>query len=136
MAFKSIEEFEAHVIKKCKNAIAKVEKEVYDTVESNRNAFYGEDWAGRIYDRTNALHDSLKRTGVNELYAEIYFDTPSYNTGTWSGEKVLSVAMEGEKPHGGYMEGTQIWTASMNELGDIKAKTAQALMSQGIPIVK
>lgn len=136
MAFKSIKYLENDILKKCHSAVVSVEKEVYNKLESNRNAFYAEDWSTRTYHRTGALKDSLKRTGVNEAYAEVGFDTPSYNTGSWSGETVLSVAMEGEKPHGGYMEGTQIWTASMNELGDINDKLAQALRAQGLPIKK
>ena len=134
MATKTIKDLEIDILNKCHNAVVNVEKEVYDTIESNRNAFYEEDWDSRVYRRTKALKKSLKRTGVNDAYAEVWFDTPSYNTGSWSGETVLSVAMEDEKPHGGYMTGTQIWTASMNELGDIEDKLVQALRAQGLPI--
>ena len=136
MIFKNEYDLKEFILPKLNDAVVEVEKEVYDKLESNRNAFYAEDWETRVYHRTDALKDSLKRTGVHGAYAEVYFDTPSYNTGSWSGEKVLSFAMEDKKPHGGYMTGTQIWTASINELGDIEDKLIQALRMQGIFVKK
>ena len=56
------------------------------------------------------MSGSLESSGVRQTSsgaeAEVRFETPSYNTGTWSGETVLEVALESSVPHGGYAGGT------------------------------
>mgnify|MGYP003448826250 CR=1 FL=1 len=58
---------------------------------------------------------------------------------TWSGEKVLDVAMTGDLPHGNYAKGTAIWTKSMaiiQTLGGVQKMIENELIAQGIPIKK
>lgn len=137
MVFKSEAQLKEFVLAKCSKAVAEAEQKVHSTIDNFLNQFYGE-WEPDRYFRTSALAHSLVRTGVkstgNGFVAEVYFETPSYSTGTWSGETVLSVAMESDLPHGGYMIGTPVWSASMAELGDIFALLIKALKAQGIPI--
>lgn len=137
MVFKSEAQLKAFLLPKMKAAVADVEQRVHSTIDNFLNQFYSE-WEPSRYIRTSALLHSLVRTGVkstgNGFVAEIYFETPSYSTGTWSGETVLNVAMESDWPHGGWEAGTPIWSVSMTELGDILSLLVKELNAQGIPI--
>ena len=133
MAFSSEAALKAALVAACTNAVAQVEEKVYGTIEGNLNQFYGE-FSPNVYVRTGALNNSLARTGVKSsgsgASAEVYFNTPSYSTGTWDGGTVLNVAMEGGLPHGGYAGGTPVWSTSMAELGDIEGLLLGAVMAQ------
>jgi len=135
MVFSNEAALKAALVAACTNAVAGVEKEVYGTFDNNLMEFYGE-FSPKEYIRTYALDDSLAKTGVRTTgsgaSAEVYFTTPSYSTGTWSGGQVLDAAMHGS--HGGYVDGTAIWDESIGELGDIEALLVQALRAQGVPI--
>lgn len=145
MAFSSEAALKAALVSACTNAVAQVEKKVYTEFAGNLNQYYTE-FTPAEYIRTGALMGSLNTTGVmptgNGASAEVYFTTPSYQTGlvplqsgrmgyaTWSGEQVLNTAMGGS--HGGYAGGTPIWNESMANLGDIKGLLIQALKAQGL----
>lgn len=149
MSFSSEAALKAALVAACTNAVAKVEKKVYEEFAGNLNQYYTE-FSPDEYIRTGALFSSLESTGTfssgNGASAEIYFDTPSYQTGqipiqstartgrmgyaTWDGGQVLDTAMHGS--HGGYAGGTAIWDESMSKLGDIHALLIQALQAQGL----
>lgn len=156
MVFKSEEQLKAFVLAKCRNAIVNTEEKVHRIIDSCLEQFYNE-FDPEEYIRTQQLLHSLVRSGVksvgNGFEAEVYFDVGklNYQTGevplqhtpehgmygyaTWSGQKVLDVAMTSGLPHGGYAGGTAIWTTSMTQLGDILGLLLKELKAQGIPIV-
>jgi hypothetical protein len=138
MTFKNEAQLKKFLIEKCVKAVANTERKVHEEVAGNLNQFYTE-FHPDVYERTGALFNSLESTGAtqtsNGAVAEVYFNTPSYNTGTWSGETVLDVAMKSGVPHGGWAEGTAIWTESMEKLGGrqgIKSLLKQELKKQGV----
>ena len=154
MSFSNEAALKAALVAACTNAVAKVEKKVHGELAGNLNRYYAE-FDPEEYIRTNALLNSLESTGVHSsgsgASADVYFNTPSYQTGvmqlqstpitgrlgyaTWTGEQVLDSAMHGS--HGGYVGGTAIWDESMAKLGyedGIKASLIQALKAQGVPI--
>lgn len=133
MTFGSVAELKAFLVAAAVGAVGEVEGKVHGTMRGNLGQFYGE-FSPEMYIRTGALNSSLQSTGVmstgSGASAEIFFNTPSYSTGTWDGGTVLNVALEGGAPHGGYAGGTPVWTASMAELGDIGALLMGALTSR------
>lgn len=139
MVFKNEAQLKNFLLAKCKNAVVSAEEKVHRIIDECLKQFYGE-FTPDEYMRTEQLLHSLVKSGVktmgNGFEAEIYFDVASlnYTTGSWSGETVLGVAMEGGLPHGGYAGGTAIWTTSMIKLGDILELLKQELIAQGIPI--
>ena len=154
MTFKNEAQLKKFLIEKCIKAVGNTERKVYTEFSGNLNQFYSE-FKPEEYIRTGALYNSLEATGAkssgNSVSAEVYFNVPSYNQGlmplqhtpehgmygwaTWSGETVLEVAMESGVPHGGYKEGTAIWTESMAEFGGkegIRNLLKQELKKQGL----
>lgn len=139
MVFKNEAELRNYVLPKIKNAVVATEQKVHRIIDKCLNQFYDE-WQPKEYIRTSQLLHSLVRTGIKStgsgFEAEVYFDVGllNYTTGTWDGETVLGVAMEGMFPHGGYMAGTAIWYESKAMLGDIFDMLLKELKAQGIPI--
>lgn len=142
MVFKNEEQLKSFLLKKCTNAVAKTEKEVYETFDKNINNFYGE-FTPYVYERTDKLRNSLSATEVTQIgdgtYANVYFDasTMNYTTGSWSGETVLQVALNSSVPHGGFANGTAIFEESMlamHDRGGVKEMLKQNLILEGIPI--
>lgn len=154
MTFKNENQIKKFLIGKCVKAVANTEKKVYKELAGNLNQFYTE-FQPEEYIRTGALSDSLESTGVIQIgdcaEAEVFFNTPNYKQGlmplqhtpehgmygwaTWTGEKVLDVAMKDGLPHGRYESGTAIWTESMGNLGGksgIKNILKQELQKQGL----
>jgi hypothetical protein len=138
MNFKNETQLKKFLAEKCAKAVANTEKKVHEELAGNLNQFYTE-FNPDVYERTGALFGSLESTGVMKTgsgaVAEVYFNTPSYNTGTWSGETVLEVALEGSYPHGGWASGTAIWSESMEKLGGeqgIESLLKQELKKQGL----
>ena len=145
MAFGSEAALKAALVAACTNAVAQVEEEVYTEFSGKLNQYYTELMPAE-YIRTGALYNSLDRTGVmstgSGASAEVFFNTPSYQTGwvplqsgdlgwaEWSGEQVLETAMHGS--HGGWRRGTAIWDEGIASLGDIKGKLMAALKAQGL----
>ena len=133
MTFGSVAALKAFLVAAAVGAVGEVEGRVYGAMSGNLGQFYGE-FSPNMYIRTGALNSSLQTTGVmssgSGATAEVFFNTPSYSTGTWDGGTVLNVALEGGAPHGGYAGGTPVWTASMAELGDIGALLMGALTSR------
>lgn len=139
MVFKNDAQLKKFLISKCVNAVGNTEKKVHKELAKNLDKFYTE-FEPVEYIRTGALHGSLDFTGAvrtgNGATAEVYFNTPSYEQGvmplkhtpehgsygwaTWTGKKVLDVAMTDGLPHGRYESGTPIWTESMANLGGRK----------------
>ena len=141
MVFKNEKQLENFLLAKCKNAVISVETKVHQIIDSCLKQFYSE-FDPDQYIRTEQLLHSLVKSGVkstnNGFEAEVYFDASmlNYTTGSWSGETVLNVAMKSDVPHGGYVGGTAVWTASRELLGDIFKLLEQALKEQGVPVVK
>lgn len=137
-------------MEKCANAVTNAERKVHDEFAGNINQFYTE-FRPEEYIRTGALFNSLEVTGAkragNRVTTEIYFNTPHYDHGWvplqsgghgysyWTDDHILDVAMTGKLPHGGYEDGTAIWTDSMAKLGGgqgIKILLIQELKKQGL----
>lgn len=150
MVFKNEKQLKIFLMAKCKSAITQAEEKVHRIIDGCLQQFYSE-FTPDEYIRTQQLLHSLVKSGVkqvgNRFEAEVYFDVGklNYTTGvvptqngtgyaTWSGQKVLDVAMTSGLPHGGYASGTAIWTESMKRLGNIYELLIQELRKQGIPI--
>lgn len=157
MTFKNEAQLKKFLSGKCAKAVGAAKEKVYGEFAGNLNKFYTE-FKPEEYIRTGKLFNALeatdvKRTGnqhVSRAEAEVGFNTPQYDNGwvqlqsgeydyaTWDGETVLEVAMTGSYgglPHGGYEDGTAIWTESMNNLGGrqgIKNLIKQELKKQGL----
>ncbi len=145
MGFSSEAALKAALAAAAVTAVTKVEEQVYNEFAGSLNQYYGE-FIPAEYIRTGALMGSLDRSGVTGggggASAEVFFNTPGYQTGpialqsgrtgfaTWSGGQVLETAMNGS--HGGYAGGTAIWADSMAALGDIKGLLIAALKAQGL----
>ena len=148
MAFSNEAELKTFLSNVALNAVSKVEKKVYEEFAGNLNQYYGE-FIPAEYIRTGALFGSLEETPAKATgsgaVAEVYFTTPSYQTGvmelqstpitgrtgfaTWDGEKVLDYALN-RGSHGGYVGGTSIWNDSINSLGNIKGLLIAAVKEQ------
>ena len=150
MIFKNEAQLKKFLMEKCATAVTNVERKIHEEFAGNLNQFYTE-FRPEEYIRTGALFNSLEVTGVkqagNRVVSEIYFNTPNYNHGWvplqsggfgysyWDDEYILDVAMKGKLPHGGYKDGTAIWTDSMANLGGgqgIKILLIQELKRQGL----
>lgn len=155
MVFKNEAQLKAFLLKKCQSAVVAAEEKVHKIIDNCLQQFYSE-FEPEEYIRMGQLLHSLVRSGVestgNGYKAKVYFDVKGmhYQTGqieikstaltgrmghaTWDAQKVLDVAMTGGAPHGGYANGTAIWSVSMARLGDIETLLVQELQKQGIPI--
>ena len=150
MTFNNEKQLKKFIIDKCSKAVASAENKVYTELAGNLNQFYSE-FSPEYYIRTGSLFNSLDLTNVvstgDGVWAEVYFDTPSYQNGKvllqdgsygnayWDGETVLRVALTGILPHGGWEDGTAIWTESMDSLGGrqgIKDLLKRELKKQGL----
>lgn len=156
MVFKNEKQLKDFLLAKCKNAIVQAEEKVHRIIDDCLKQFYSE-FKPDEYIRTQQLLHSLVRSGIkpspsgNGFEAEVYFDVGSlnydqgvvplqsggYGWAEWDAETVLRVAMTGDYgglPHGGYEDGTAIWTESLKRLGNIFELLKQELVAQGIPI--
>lgn len=150
MTFKNEAQLKKFLMGKCANAVANTERKVHEEIVGNLNQFYTE-FRPEEYIRTGALFNSLETTGViktgNSVEAEVYFNTPSYRHGwvplqsggfghsSWTDNHILDVVMTDGLPHGGYEDGTPIWSESMKNLGNrqgIKILLKQELKRQGL----
>ena len=156
MIFKNEKQLKEFLLAKCKNAIIQAEEKVHQIIDNCLKQFYSE-FSPDEYIRTEQLLHSLVKSDVkpsgNGFEAEVYFDInglnyPKGETELQSGEKgyanwdrdtILNVVMTGSYsglPHGGYAEGTAIWTESIKRLGDVWSLLEHELKAQGIPIKK
>lgn len=138
MTFNNEAQLKKFLLDKCANAVNNAKEKVYAEAAGNLNQFYVEFYPNE-YERTGALFGSLDASGAAQsgdgASAEVYFNTPSYDTGSWSGGTVLQVALESGVPHGGYAGGTPVWTETMEALGGksgIKSLLIQELKKQGL----
>lgn len=153
--FENKKQLEQFLLQKCQAAIIDAENKIYADIKSTLAQFYQE-FTPEEYIRTNQLLHSLVKSSVKKVgkgyEAEVYFDVSllNYNQGmtllkhtpehgmygwaTWTGQKVLDVAMTDGLPHGRYETGTPIWTVSKKKMGDILKLLEQKLIAHGIPI--
>lgn len=150
MDIKNDAQLRKFLMAKCTEAVANAEKKVHKEFADNLNQFYSE-FTPEEYIRTGALLGSLESTGVTQngdsVEAEVGFNTPHYEKGwlplqsggfglaCWSDEKILDTAMTGSLPHGGYEDGTAIYTESMKNLGGkqgVERLIKQELKKQGL----
>lgn len=156
MVFKNQKQLEDFLMAKCKNAIIQAEEKVHQTIDNCLKQFYNE-FSPDEYIRTEQLLHSLVKSDVKEsgngFEVEVYFDVDGLNYpkgetelqsgrkgyANWNKDTILDVAMTGSYgglPHGGYAEGTAIWTESIKRLGDVYGLLERELRAQGIPIKK
>lgn len=154
MTFKNEAQLKKFLSEKCAKAVDNAKEKVHREFSDNLNQFYYE-FNPEEYIRTGALYGSLESTEtrragnqhMSRAEADVYFNTPSYRHGlvplqsgnfgysSWSDEKILDVVMTDSLPHGGYEDGTAIWTESMRNLGGrqgIKSLLKQELKKQGL----
>ena len=154
MVFKNETQLKKFLSEKCAKAVDNVKEKVYQELSGNLQQFYYE-FSPEEYIRTGALYSALESTEVvktgnqhmNRAEAEVWFNTPKYKHGlvplqsgdfgysSWSDEKILDVVMTDNFPHGGYEDGTAIWTESMKSLGGkrgINNSLKQELKKQGL----
>lgn len=145
MVFKNEAELKAFILKKCKNALAKSQQQVYQIVDRFVKEFYAE-FTPEMYERTYQLYRSLVKSEVvkthNGYEAQVYFDLSSldYVTGAKpSGEQVMGAAEWGR--HGAMglatvdFKGTSIWHEPLAILDAHAIEILKRmLMAEGIPI--
>ena len=153
MTFKNSAQLKKALAAKCAKAVDNAKERVYEELSGNLNQFYHE-FKPNEYIRTGALYNALEVTEtvrygnqhMSSAEAEVGFNTPKYEHGvvptqsgygysSWSDEEVLDEVMTSGWPHGGYEEGTAIWTESMQKLGyrkGIKNLIKQELKKQGL----
>lgn len=164
MKFKSEAELKKFLLAKCKEAVARTEQKVHSIIDMCLEQFYNE-FSPIEYIRTEQLLHSLVRSGIepngkNGYKARVYFDADAldYKKGAveirstgltgrmgyavWDTDTILDVVMTGSYsglPHGGYQEGTAIWSQSqkgMQALGGVYEMLERELKTIGVPIVK
>lgn len=136
-----IEDIKKDILNKSKKAVFYTEADIYDTMNAIVRDFYGE-YTPVEYIRTGQLSGSLMQKNMG-LSASVYFDPSVLNysnpalgqSGVWheanlSGGEVLNMAMQGS--HGGYIQGTPIWSSGMAQLGDIKGLLIKNLKATGL----
>lgn len=164
MVFKSVKELENHILTKSETAIKLAQEKIAMIINHFLTQFYKE-YDPIVYVRTEQLLCSLVKSRIKEtpkgLVAEVYFDANAldystriipaqfsssdkignnntYHRNKWTDENtawVLETAMTGSLPHGGYAEGTAIWTESMKILNkDAIDILKEKLVQAGIPI--
>lgn len=154
MTFKNEAQLKKFLSEKCAKAIGKAKDKVHNELAGNLNQFYTE-FKPEEYIRTGELFNALEASEVRRIgnqhmsraEAEVGFNTPHYKHGwvplqsgsyghsSWSDEHILDVVMTDDLPHGGYEDGTAIWTESMNNLGGrkgIENLIKQELKKQGL----
>ena len=137
-------------------AVIGAEIRVHEIIDRCLKEFYAQ-FEPEEYIRTSQLLHSLVRSGVkrvgNGYEAEVYFDVDSlnyqngriktksgYGYANWDKDTILDVVMTGSYsglPHGGYAEGTAIWSVSQNAievLGGVYKMIEEELKAQGIPL--
>ena len=164
MIFKSIKELENHILTKSEVAVKLAQEKAAMIINHFLTQFYNEfspEWYARTEQLLRSLVKSEVRQTSNGWVAEVYFDSGAldystriipaqlshsdkisnentYHRNPWTDENtawVLETAMTGSLPHGGYVDGTAIWTESMRVLDKeainiLKEKLIQA----GIPV--
>lgn len=162
MTFNSMDELKNYILSHSKVAVERARDKVYKIIDGFLKEYYSE-FTPDVYVRTKQLLNSLVKTNVkhvkNGWVAEVYFDIEKLDYSTrivpsmftpwakpentfhregWTKENdewVLKTAMTGSKPHGGYKEGTAIWTESMKVLTKDKIQILKkALIDAGIPV--
>ena len=144
MVFKNEKQLEAFLLKKSRQALLKAQDKVYGIIKQFVYGFYTE-FTPDEYNRTLQFLRSLVHSGIvsdgKGYKVEIYFDVGglNYETGTWSGEEVVDVAMNYKHPHGAYSGagGTPIWKPTKAKL-DTEAINilVDMLKAEGIPVIK
>ena len=144
MVFKNQKELERFIMKRSRQALMKAQDKVYEIIKRFVYGYYTE-YDPEFYKRTRQLLESLVQSQIvsdgKGYKMEIYFDVSgmNYNTGSWSGEEVLDVAMSYQYPHGAYegAGGKPIWEPVLAEL-DAKAINVlvDMLRAEGIPVKK
>lgn len=159
MVFKNQKELENFLLQKCKIAIIGTETKIHNIIDKCLKEFYAQ-FEPEEYIRTEQLLHSLVMSGVkksgNGYEAEVYFDVDRLNYpkgetelqsgrkgyANWDKDTILDVVMTGSYsglPHGGYAEGTAIWSVSQNTieiLGGVYKMIEEELKAQGIPLKK
>lgn len=163
LIFKSIKELENHILTKSEVAVKLAQEKAAMIINHFLTQFYNE-FSPEWYIRTEQLLRSLVKSGIrktsNGWVAEVYFDSSALDYSTrvipsqlshsdkignentfhrksWTDKNtawVLETAMTGNLPHGGYADGTAIWTESMKVLDKdginiLKEKLIQAGIS-------
>lgn len=146
MVFKTKNQLESFLIKKCASAIQQTRDEIYKVLDSELHNFYSE--YEPKYIRTQQLLHSLVKTNVvkmgNAVMAEVYFDVDSLNYtsgGQPLGSDVVDAAAHGwHGATGGFYYipvGGGIWDSPMAKLDkEIVNKIVDKLKAMNVPLKK
>ena len=164
MKFKNETQLKNFLMQKCRAAVAGTEQKVHNIIDKCLRQFY-EQFEPEEYIRTEQLLHSLVKSkvepnGKNGYKARVYFDATllNYDNGyvaiqsteitgrmgyaAWDTDTILDVVMTGSYsglPHGGYANGTAIWSKSeamIQTLGGVLEMLERELKMIGVPIVK
>lgn len=107
-------------------------EKIYKVIDAYLQKFYA-GYDPSYYQRTQALLHSLVKQSAGP-HGSVYFEVPSYSTGTWSGETVLDVSMSGS--HGGYSGApiNPVWNPAIADLEPIIALIVEELRAAGLPV--
>ena len=161
MTFDSTDALKNYILTHSEVALEKARDKVAMVINHFLTQYYKE-FKPEVYVRTEQLLRSLIKSRVeltpNGWAAEVYFDLDAldystrvvparftgassnntYHRDDWTKENdawVLETAMTGEYPHGGWADGTAIWTESMKVLSKQGIDLLkQELIKAGIPI--
>lgn len=151
MTFNSMNELKNYILTRSQVAIERAQERILMIINHFLSEYYHE-FDPVVYERTYQLLRSLIKSDVKYTgdgwEAEVYFDATLLdysmklvngnfvpNENGWTGEQVLTTAMTGDKPHGGYAQGTQIWNESLKILNKSTYKfLKQMLIESGVPI--
>lgn len=148
MLFKSEAQLKKYILDKCKVSVAQTQSKIHFLINNVLNEFYDE-FTPSEYIRTHQLLHSLVKSDIkstgNSIVAEVYFDASKLNyvspargksgqmhDAIYSNDEVLNMAMHGS--HGGWIDGTPIWSTSLGRLGDVYKLLINSLKTNGIPI--
>lgn len=153
MLFRSSVEMQNYILAHClKGAVQDTILKIEKIIEQCVRKFYGE-YNPVLYDRTyQLLHSYIIVNAImsgNGYEAEVYFDASrldhsmkslngvSVPNTSWSEETILSTALSGPAPHGGYPPagGNGIWNDAMPIVSQsVYNYLKSALIASGLPI--
>lgn len=115
--YKSMSALKSAIRQKAQQAAREIQSQSLIAANTNLQWYYAGGWP-EYYQRTGAMGNSARSEmsgGGNSFQLELYLDTDySYPTGTWSTEKIFSVAEAG-----GLIGNGGFWQNTVDQMEDI-----------------